>query len=104
MAEYIEREALAAKITDIKLYVMLGRCSEKSFFHAALREYRGAVLKAIAEAPAADVAEVRHGHDTKDTPSLFECSVCGWSCWDTYPGDTDEYNFCPNCGAKMDNN
>ena len=37
----------------------------------------------------------------KDTPSLFECSKCGWSDWDTYTGDTSVYNFCPNCGADM---
>ena len=27
---------------------------------------------------------------------------CGWESWDTYCGDTAEYNYCPNCGAKMD--
>lgn len=35
-----------------------------------------------------------------DTPSLFECSVCGWSCLDTLMGDS-EYKYCPNCGARM---
>lgn len=33
--------------------------------------------------------------------SLFECSNCGWSCSDTIPGDTGEYNFRPNCGATI---
>lgn len=37
-----------------------------------------------------------------DTPSRFECSVCGWTDWDTYTADNDEYNYCPGCGAKMD--
>jgi hypothetical protein len=37
-----------------------------------------------------------------DFPSLFKCSQCGWSDCDTYTGDTSEYNYCPNCGAKMD--
>ena len=36
--------------------------------------------------------------------SLFECSVCHWSCWDTLCGDTSTYNYCPNCGAKIINN
>ena len=50
-----------------------------------------------------DVQEVRHGHNlNSDTRSLFECSVCHWSCWDTLCGDTTTYNYCPNCGAKMD--
>lgn len=34
-------------------------------------------------------------------PSLFQCSACGWDDGDTYTGDTDTYNYCPNCGAKM---
>lgn len=36
-----------------------------------------------------------------DTPSLFECSKCGWCCWDTYTSDTGKFNFCPHCGADM---
>ena len=38
----------------------------------------------------------------KESPSLFECSECGWSDCDTYTGDTSEYNYCPNCGAKVE--
>lgn len=46
--------------------------------------------------------EQKQGRNLKeDTPSLFECSICHWSCFDTYCGDGD-YNYCPNCGAKMD--
>lgn len=51
----------------------------------------------------ADVAPVRHGRNINaEWPSLFECSVCGWSDDDTTTGDTTVYNYCPNCGAKMD--
>ena len=53
--------------------------------------------------PAVEVPEVRHGYNVKeDTPSLFECSECGWSDCDTFTGDSVTYNYCPNCGAKMD--
>lgn len=34
-------------------------------------------------------------------PTMFECSSCGWECDDTLPGDTEEYNYCPNCGRKI---
>jgi len=52
--------------------------------------------------PAADVQEVRHALDLEeDYPSLFECSACHWSCNDTLCGDTETYNYCPNCGAKI---
>ena len=57
---------------------------------------------AVKDAPTIDAVPVVHGYNTEDdSPSLFECSVCGWSCWDTYCGDTDTYNYCPNCGAMM---
>ena len=41
------------------------------------------------------------GANISGAPSLFECSVCHWHDDDTYSGDTSEYNYCPNCGAKM---
>lgn len=53
-------------------------------------------------APTIDSVPVVHGYNKRDCESLYECSVCGWECWDTLCGDTDIYNFCPNCGAKMD--
>lgn len=51
--------------------------------------------------PAANVAPVVHGKNLA-SPSLFECSVCGCTDCDTYTCDADEYYYCPNCGAKMD--
>ena len=51
----------------------------------------------------ADVQPVKHGKNLKEAwSSLFECSICHWSCWDTYCNDTSGYDYCPNCGAKMD--
>lgn len=43
----------------------------------------------------------KEGENVSGTPSLFECSVCHWYDWDTTTGDTSDYNYCPNCGAKM---
>ena len=48
------------------------------------------------------VEQVRHGRNIEDVPSLFECSLCGWFDSDLYTSDTGIYNFCPNCGARMD--
>ena len=60
-----------------------------------------AVLSLIEDAPTVD--PVVHAHNlNKDYPSLFKCSNCGWSDDDTYTGDTDTYNYCPHCGARMD--
>ncbi len=54
------------------------------------------------EANTVDAVEVVHGHNLKDHDSAFECSLCGWEDWDTLTADTSKYNYCPNCGAKMD--
>lgn len=56
----------------------------------------------ILHAPAADVAEVKRGRWETEVRTIyghkipfFVCSVCGKSA-------ADEYNYCPWCGAKMD--
>ena len=64
----------------------------------------GGARKIIAEAPAADVVEVRHGRWMKDCDRVMgdgwtytqrHCSECG--------GQTVEcVNYCQFCGAKMD--
>ena len=56
--------------------------------------------------PAADVAPVRHGHWKEEegwSPDdyYYTCSVCGED-YVTIDGRTPDYNFCPHCGAKMD--
>ena len=43
----------------------------------------------------------KEGENVSGTPSLFECSACHWRDNDTCTADTSEYNYCPNCGAKM---
>ena len=82
MKEYIEREAVLKKAVEVS-----GCFSE--------------MVSAwdIAHEPAADVAEVRHGRWIENT----FCSCCGGF------GEDDKgniiqsfYNYCPNCGARMD--
>lgn len=55
--------------------------------------------------PAADVAPVVHGRweyipQTLNTLSQLRCPFCGW--WSLDPSIDGTYNYCPNCGAKMD--
>lgn len=58
------------------------------------------VLEIIEDSP---LIEPKIGRNVKEEwNSLFECSVCGWECGDTYMCDTATFNFCPNCGARME--
>lgn len=56
----------------------------------------------LADVPTVDAVEVVHGFNTYDHNSAFECSICGFSDWDTMTADDGKYNYCPHCGAKMD--
>lgn len=83
MAEYIDREAALMKL-------MQDGCSAKN-------------LQSISDMPAADVAPVTHGRWISKNPHGYEwtfvCSNCGYV--DGFPFN-DRYNYCPNCGARMD--
>ena len=92
MAEYIEREAL---LSQIKTY---------EAFDFTITE---AVL-AVERTPAADVVEVVHGEwrtaytDKENKTTGVECSECG-AFYNLPLFDFGlMYNYCPNCGARMD--
>lgn len=59
----------------------------------------------IKNAPIADVQEVRHGkweqcfEDWRKQIEGDKCSVCGFEHYGSFIGN---YQYCPNCGAKMD--
>ena len=59
------------------------------------------VLEKLDAAPTIDAVPVRHGQweTNSDKPDTLICSVCkcGFDMW-----KHDPHNFCPNCGAKMD--
>lgn len=62
------------------------------------------ILKSIDYAPSADVAPVRHGSFrmltfSGDTIICSECKMA-YNIFET--NGAENFNFCPNCGAKMD--
>lgn len=101
--EYIEREALKNNL----------HCTKQGLFFCGGKTYIDfdVVSKAVLETPAADVAEVRHGHwydiiQCEDV-AFATCSVCGirgkvrtnrseWGIWYV------DSSYCPKCGANMD--
>ncbi len=60
----------------------------------------------IKNMPAADVAPVVHGRwldgaeDFTCGQHNAECSIC--HCYISWSGCDEDFNYCPNCGAKMD--
>ena len=77
-------------------YIDVDRSSFPTPHRQELNDYMkgwNACLKSVLQqTPTADVAEVKHGEWIG-----LECSKCGH--FATYAND---YNYCPNCGAKMD--
>lgn len=63
------------------------------------------IHNAVDNAPTVDAVVVRHGRweyipQTLNTLSQLRCSFCGW--WSIDPSIDGAYNYCPNCGCRMD--
>ena len=63
------------------------------------------LLSVVNDAPIVDAEPVKHGHWINHFDDLFpmestvECSICGEKEWMM---TIINHNYCPNCGAKMD--
>lgn len=90
MADYIDREALLTH--------------QYNASHSNWPQLAEMVVgvEDIEDAPAADVAPVVHGQWIEDHDYL-KCPECGVMVkWDFTFFDIGNWNYCPNCGAKMD--
>lgn len=80
MAEYIEREAAIKSL------------------HVAL----DSAINALRNAPSADIAPAVHGRwieqEKYNFGVMYDCSICG----DRILDNGHSWNYCPNCGARMD--
>ena len=88
MAEYIEREKAIAWFTP---YAHVGESIDADV-----------VISDIKGIKAADVAPVRHGRweEASDGDGIV-CPFCRTD-FCTLIYDTEYFNYCPNCGTKMD--
>ena len=90
MAEYIEREAAIDAVTEVYYNTPDVNLSGEKF---------EAAINGIL---AADVAPVRHGRWVEKEKYTFgimyDCSLCE----DRILDNGHPWNYCPNCGAKMD--
>ena len=96
MDEYIEREALLEKRWDVPFE------TEDAHFVQVVD------VQDVVDAPAADVAPVRHGRwihsryeDCSEQFELVKCSQCNHEAY-AMAFYVRGGNYCPNCGAKMD--
>ena len=99
MAKYIDREALIEWLKRIPLKDLsdgLGLCRvimEDDFKKAIKKMPKGIIV---------DVSPVRHGRwveqEKYDFGTMYDCSICGNCILD----NGHSWNYCPNCGAKMD--
>ena len=91
MKEYIEREAL-------RKAMQTATDDPTCPIHIA-----ATVDQYITEAPAADVAPVRHGRWVKHPTFNYKiCSVCSGGTPCDIDGSEWLSRHCPSCGAKMD--
>ena len=99
IAEYIEKWSVVNRLIDIENEFQQYKPFH-GFEHAMYRKICEAEI-AIGKTQAADVAPVRHGHWNAinqiaiGLPWKYRCNDCG--CPQEYT-----HNYCPNCGAKMD--
>ena len=100
MAKYINMDKLLEDIEHSVVFTL--RPDKPSSINA---ELRGAnkIIDRIRCAPAADVAEARHGRWIYNNMGGWHCSECNnqapfW-CMASTQNLSD---YCPNCGARMD--
>ena len=92
MAEYIEREAISEEIRKY-YYKNPPNFSYGEGFDRGLDRAQRAIL----DAPASDVAPVRHGRWIDTDYEFAQCSLCKYPVYAAW----NATNYCPNCGAKM---
>ena len=95
MAEYIDRGKtvglLKSFLESFKRNAFLGPF--KTGCAAGVED----CIELISRAPIADVVEVKHGRWIKKN-NKRHCSICNA----IYFSNNDDFNYCFNCGAKMD--
>ena len=93
MHEYIEKENALKKLMDCMVY----RCAVPDKVCERGMIDPNEAIRRITEAPVADVAPVIHAHWNGN-------QITGWICSNPKCGEMSccKGAFCPNCGAKMD--
>ena len=104
MAEYIERERIEKffdgiyDCADLVFEPNDHCCAPDDCAHCKWYEAKNAIQKRILSIPAADVRPVRRGKWVHEGSDVWRCSECDYGIMPWNAG----VNFCPNCGAVME--
>lgn len=78
----------------------------KAFYGGFARDIRDAANSLISEVPTADVAPVIHAHWKPIKKRMYDCVdrivTVAFSCSNCGRSNGLRCNYCPRCGAKMD--
>lgn len=95
--EYVERKVISEGIRKYYYKNPPNLSYQEGFDHGLDKAQR-----VILNAPVADVVEVQHGRWIEQEKYTFgvmyDCSICDNRILD----NGHSWNYCPNCGAKMD--
>ena len=98
MAEYIERDSAMLLPELPKEY----RHYQTDNLDDAYEQGWDDALCCLEHIPAADVAPVVHGRWVEQEKytfgTMYDCSICG----DRILDNGHSWNYCPNCGCRMD--
>ena len=98
MAEYINRDAVHDLVRSLTKYAWTSPPDNTG--HRVTVDADD-VNFGVDKIPSADVAQVRHGR-WKRSGALLECQLCG-EIYSQLGGNAGKsWNYCPNCGEKMD--
>lgn len=108
MDEYIKREEAIEDVDNLADYMSVSTSIDMCL---GMKSMKSRALSALNDIPAADVVGVRHGNwihredfdyvDNKNAKHWHGmCDQCGFI-HDFLDCHTGQYNYCPNCGAKM---
>jgi hypothetical protein len=105
MAEYIEREAFIKWVEET--YCKPCEAEKKDYNHCRCGSCQYDDMMRDAESfCSADVQPVRHGrwkpYDLTYGRSIYYCTACNHSAEVPTVLDDPIFNYCPNCGARMD--
>ena len=98
MAAYIDREASVESLNAMKPFLR-----DRGQVQLLRR-----IMNHIGKIPAADVVPVVHGRwknllgDCRGYSTTFECSNCETLSTTSWAMKECEFEYCPNCGARMD--